>query len=190
MRLFGKDSEQILAGRLRNGEPGAMQEFYNLYAAGLAAVCSRYIGNNADREDVFQDCLVSIISHIGDFKWRGPGSLRAWAMRIAANRSLTFLKEKRRTELYELNDDTACSEEDEQDPETDDIPACEIQRMIMELPTGYRTVLNLYALENKSHREIAELLGIKEMSSASQLHRAKKLLAEKIRKYRADKERI
>lgn len=188
MRLFGKDSEQRLAKRLRDGEPGAMQEFYNLYAAGLAAVCSRYIGNSADRDDVFQDCFVSIISHIGDFTYRGPGSLRAWATRIATNKSLTFLKEKRKAELYELTGTEADAEEPP-DPETDDIPAEEIQRMITELPAGYRAVFCLYVLENKSHSEIAGLLGIKKMSSASQLHRAKSLLAEKIRKYRADKER-
>lgn len=189
MRLFGKDSEKRLAGRLRDGESGAMQEFYNLYADGLAAVCSRYIGNDSDREDVFQDCFVSIISHIGDFTYQGSGSLRAWATKIAVNSSLKFLKEKKRGELYRLSFDVADVPE-EPDPIISDIPPEVIQKMIQELPVGYRTVFNLYVFEGKSHKEIATLLGIKEMSSASQLHRAKNILAKEINKYRANKEKL
>ena len=56
--------------------------------------------------------------------------------------------------------------------------------MIRQLPDGYRTVFNLYAIEGKSHREIARLLGIKEASSASQLLRARRMLARKIEEYR------
>lgn len=59
-----------------------------------------------------------------------------------------------------------------------------LQEMIGQLPTGYRTVLNLYVFEDKSHQEIAQLLGIKESSSASQLHRAKQMLARQINEYR------
>lgn len=59
-----------------------------------------------------------------------------------------------------------------------------LQEMIGQLPIGYRTVLNLYVFEDKSHQEIAQLLGIKESSSASQLHRAKQMLARQINEYR------
>ena len=58
-----------------------------------------------------------------------------------------------------------------------------IQQMIKSLPTGYRTVFNLYVFENKSHSEIAHLLGIKEKTSSSQFSRAKNLLASMIRQY-------
>ena len=76
----------------------------------------------------------------------------------------------------------------EEEPETDDppisdVPPDEIQKMVSQLPTGYRTVFNLYVFENRSHQEIASLLGIKEKSSASQLSRAKNLLAKMIREY-------
>ena len=69
------------------------------------------------------------------------------------------------------------------DIRTDDIPSSEIHRMIRELPDGYRAVFNLYVIEGLSHREIASRLGIREASSASQLHRAKALLATKIREW-------
>ena len=74
--------------------------------------------------------------------------------------------------------------EDEEEPDVGNIPEQVIQEMIKELPEGYRTVLNLYAFEEKSHKEISELLGISESTSASQLHRARSLLARKINDYK------
>ena len=68
-------------------------------------------------------------------------------------------------------------------PPLADIPQSVIHRMIRTLPTGYRTVFNLYVFEERSHREIAGMLGIAESSSASQLHRAKNMLAKRIREY-------
>lgn len=81
-------------------------------------------------------------------------------------------------ELSECDTDIADCE-----PDVDSIPSSVIFRLIRELPDGYRTIFNLYVIENKSHKEIAALLHIKESTSASQLHRAKLLLAEKIRQY-------
>ena len=74
--------------------------------------------------------------------------------------------------------------EEEEEPDVGNIPGQVIQEMIRELPEGYRTVLNLYAFEEKSHREISELLGISESTSASQLHRARSLLAKKLDEYK------
>ena len=178
----GNMNEQRLAERLRNGENGAMREFYSLYAEQLAAICSRYIPDTDDMKDVFQESLIQIITHISDFTYRGKGSLQAWASRIVINESLNFLKAAKHHELMLLDKDVAEEPEDE-DPPIEEIPPDEIQRMVSQLPTGYRTVFNLYVFENKSHQEIASLLGIKERSSASQLSRAKNLLAKMIRDY-------
>ena len=82
-----------------------------------------------------------------------------------------------------LLDKDVAEEPEDEDPPIEEIPPDEIQRMVSQLPTGYRTVFNLYVFENKSHQEIASLLGIKERSSASQLCRAKNLLAKMIRDY-------
>ena len=82
-----------------------------------------------------------------------------------------------------LDRDVAEEAEEDDDPPISDVPPDEIHRMVSQLPTGYRTVFNLHVFENKSHQEIASLLGIKENSSASQLSRAKNLLANMIRQY-------
>ena len=71
----------------------------------------------------------------------------------------------------------------EEEPDIDAIPSSVIFRLIRDLPDGYRTVFNLYVIEQKSHKEIAAMLNIKESSSASQLHRAKAMLAARIRQY-------
>jgi RNA polymerase sigma factor (sigma-70 family) len=186
MNIFGEDKEQKLAKRLRNAESGAMQEFYTLFADYLTAVCSRYISSDDDLKDVFQDCFVNIMTHIDNFEYRGKGSLRAWATRIAVNQSLMFLRSKTQKDRTFVDTD-APDELEVEDPTISDIPPDVLHQMIRELPDGYRTVFNLYVLEDKSHKEIAALLNIKEASSASQLHRAKNILAKKITEYRTQR---
>ena len=174
--------EQRLAERLRNGDNGAMREFYTLYAEQLTGVCSRYITDEDDMKDVFQESLIHIITHFSDFTYRGAGSLKAWATKTVVNESLRFLRDTKRHELLLLDQEVADGPEVD-DPPISDVPPDEIHRMVSQLPTGYRAVFNLYVFENKSHQEIASLLGIKEKSSASQLSRAKNLLAKMIRQY-------
>ena len=177
-----KNDEQRLVKRLRNGENGAMQEFYSLYAEQLTSVCARYIVDKEDIKDVFQDSLVHIITHISAFNYRGPGSLHAWATKIVVNESLKFLRTTKQQELLLLERDVS-EEPNADNPQIVDIPPEILHQMVSQLPTNYRIALNLYAFENKSHQEIATLLGIKEKSSSSLLRRAKDLLAKMIRQY-------
>ena len=177
--------EQRLVKRLQEGDKTAAREFYSLYADRLAGVCSRYITDEEDLKDVFQNALVHIFSHIADFEYRGVGSLQAWTTRVVVNESLKFLREKEQHEMVQL-DNVAVDEIDDDDLSISDIPPDTIRQMLSSLPTGYRTVLNLFFFEDMSHQEIAHLLGIKKDSSASQLHKARKMLTEMIRKYKKD----
>ena len=177
--------EQRLVKRLQEGDKTAAREFYSLYADRLAGVCSRYITDEEDLKDVFQNALVHIFSHIADFEYRGVGSLQAWTTRVMVNESLRFLRTKKQHEIVQL-DNVAVDEIDDDDPSISDIPPDTIRQMLSSLPTGYRTVLNLFFFEDMSHQEIAQLLGIKKDTSASQLHKAKKLLLKMIRKYNED----
>ncbi len=159
-----------------------MADLYHRHIGYLAAVCSRYISSDEDVRDILQTSFMKIISSLDKFEWRGPGSLRAWMTRITVNESLKFLRENEKTrKMFE-----GYVQEDEvvEEPDTDNLSADVIQGMIRELPDGYRTVFNLYVFEEKSHKEIAAMLGITESTSASQFHRAKALLASKIREYR------
>ena len=189
------NEEQRLAKRLNDGDKSAVREFYSRYADYLAGVCSRYIADEEDQKDVFQDAFIHILTHIGNFQYRGAGSLKAWATKVVVNQSLTFLSTKHRHELLlpavplsdKVSFTTTLSQPEDDDPSITDIPPDAIQQMLSQLPTGYRTVLNLYIFEGKSHQEIAHLLGIGKDSSASQLHRAKNLLAKMIKQYNDNK---
>ena len=101
--------------------------------------------------------------------------------KITLNETLKHIQNNRKLKFLELD----VKEMDRPEVETENIPSDEIHRMIRELPDGYRTIFNLYVIDGKSHKEIATLLHIKESSSASQLHRAKAILAEKIKQYKA-----
>ena len=91
---------------------------------------------------------------------------------------------------FEYRGDSIPDVADDSEPDVAGIPAARLHEMIRALPAGYRTVFNLYVFEHKSHKEIAAMLGISENTSASQLHRAKDMLAKKIRNYNsADHER-
>ena len=180
--IFIGNEEQRLVKRLQEGDKTAAREFYTRYAETIAGVCARYIADDEDVKDVFQNTLVQIFSHIADFKYRGAGSLEAWVTKVVVNESLKFLKTKGQCEFLQL-DSEAVNEIGEEVPPIGDIPPTVFRQMLSRLPIGYRTVLNLYVFEGKSHQEIASLLGIKKDSSASQLHKAKKMLAKMIRKY-------
>lgn len=170
--------ESDLLRMVRSGDRTALRIVYDRYSRYLAAVCSRYVADDNDVRDVLHDSFLKIFSGFGSFEHRGEGSMRGWMARITVNESLKFLHRENRLSFVEIAD----IESIEDPPPEPGLPAAEIHRLIRELPDGYRAVFNLFAIEGKSHREIAGLLGIKESTSASQFHRAKSLLAEKIKK--------
>lgn len=175
------DNELQLLGLVRQGNAMAMRRLYSTYVRYLAAICSRYVVNNEDVKDVLQDSFIKIFSNIASFEYKGKGSLKGWITRIAVNESLKFLQRDNRFEFVEISEHKHDQPEEEPDVET--LPSSVLFNLIRELPVGYRAIFNLYVIENKSHKEIAKLLDIKESTSASQLHRAKSLLATKIRQY-------
>lgn len=178
-------SEKSLAEGIRRGDNRAMRDFVASFGGQLTAVCSRYIADDEDVKDVMQEAMIRIISNIQRFQYQGDGSLRAWATRIVVNHALDFLKQKRRTATLFADMEMAADKKiDDSPPDIDDIPADAVNDMIRHLPEGYRMVFNLYVVEGRSHKEISQTLGIKETTSASQLHRAKAMLARQIKEYR------
>jgi RNA polymerase sigma-70 factor (ECF subfamily) len=139
----------------------------------LTAVCQRYIVGEDDVKDVLQESYVKIFMNIGTFQQREEGSVLSWMTRIVVNESLMFIRKKEHGAFIDICEDIPDFEEE---LEVEKFTPDDIHRAIMQLPTGYRTVLNLYVFEDKSHKEIAQILGIKESSSASQLNRAKKMI--------------
>ncbi len=178
--VTSSDEERILNEACK-GNISAQKTLYSLHIRYLAGVCSRYILNREDVKDVLQESFLKIFAALPSFSHRGKGSLRGWMCRIVINETMKFLRKNTLLEFTELTEaeDTAGHDE----PDIDEIPATVIYELIRGLPIGYRTIFNLYVIENKSHKEIAAMLNIKESTSASQLHRAKALLASRIKEY-------
>ena len=164
---------------VRSGDASGMRAFYERYVGFLTAVCSRYVPDRAAVKDILQEVFVKAFDRIGSFEYRGEGSVKAWMHRIVVNDSLKFLRANGKMKYVDDLPDV----EDEQMDSLPDVPAAVVAEMIKSLPDGYRTVFNLFVFEKKSHREIAELLGIKEDSSASQFFRARAMLEKKIKEY-------
>lgn len=180
---WNRDREEKEILRIKQGDASAMRSLYDEHIGYLTAVCFRYVANEDDVKDVLQESFIKIFSSVGKFEYRGKGSVRAWLTRVVVNESLNFLKKSPRLEVAypesELPDKV-----DEEDSCVAEVSPDAIQEMVQQLPKGYRTVFCLYVFEHKSHKEIAELLGIKPDTSASQLHKAKDLLARMIKDYK------
>ncbi len=166
-----------------DGDNTATEWIYRRHVRYLSALCSRYITEDEDIKDVLQEAFIKIFTSLNSFTYRGEGSLKAWMARITLNETLKFLRNNSRLNLASI-DDTDMNIADGNSMETDGISTDVLHQLIRELPDGYRTVFNLYIVDDKSHKEIASLLGIKENTSASQLHKAKAMLAQKIKHYR------
>lgn len=183
MGVLAEDIERKIVERARDGDQKAMKQIYDCYVNYLTATCSRYLPDRGELRDVLQDSFVNIFSSLGRFTYRGEGSLKAWMRQISVNEALKKIRKRKSGKTVEYKWDLP-DLEDEEEPDVGNVPGQVIQEMIKELPEGYRMVLNLYAFEEKSHKEIAELLGISESTSASQLHRARNLLARMINEYK------
>ena len=180
-----KHSERELAEMLQRGDASVLGEVYARYARHLTSVCSRYIIDYEDVRDILQESFIKIFTKGSTFKYREEGSLKAWLRQIVVNESLTFLKKKERQSLVVFDESIIIdtSDDSEEISILPEIPTEVLYQKIRDLPPGYRIVFNLYAIEGKSHKEIAELLGIQEATSASQLSRAKKVLAKRMKEY-------
>lgn len=160
----------------RKQDPKAI---YDFLAPKMFAVCIRYMGNKSDAEDVLQDGFVTLFSKLDTYS--GEGSFEGWARRVFVNTALMSL---RKNDALKMSDslETAWNVQSEVTTQIQDLGYKELMKMISSLPAGYRTVFNLYVVEGYSHKEISETLGISEVTSRSQLMRARAMLQEMMEK--------
>lgn len=166
-------SEQELIRRCKAHDREAQKKLYNRYAPVLLAICRRYVKVLEDAEDVLLESFYKIFSNIGQYE--GKGSFEGWIKRICVNESLMFLRKKHN---FNLSLENSHLQIGDPEPNVEELLfEGDILALLHLLPTGYRTVFNLYVLEGYKHREIAVRLGISINTSKSQLIQAKKKLA-------------
>ena len=174
------ETEQELLEAIRRGEQAALRRLYDRYVGYAMAVGLRYVPQADEVRDVVHDSFVRILTSIAQFTYRGEGSLRAWVGRIVSNRAVDYLRQRQR---FVVVDDVPDQPDEGPPPDVGGVPPEVLTALIGRLPPNYRTVLNLYVFEQRPHRDIAQLMGIRESSSASLYHRARKMLARYIREY-------
>ncbi|TDE12351.1 RNA polymerase sigma factor [Dyadobacter psychrotolerans] len=170
LSLFNHEAQLVKS--LRKQDPKAQRQLYEKYSPRMLGLCFRYAGDEMTAEDIMVEGFMRVFNKIDQFN--GEGSFEGWIRRIMVNEALGFLRKQKR-----ILEDTL-SDEAENIPDyayaDQNLNAEELLALISELPAGYRTVFNLYAIEGYAHSEIAEMLGISESTSKSQLHRARAML--------------
>jgi RNA polymerase sigma-70 factor (ECF subfamily) len=170
-----------LVASCQRSDAEARKKLYELYAPAMFGICLRYVKEKETAKDILQEGFIKIFTKINTYS--GAGSFEAWMKKVFVTTALEYL---RNTAAWRLNvsmDDYGETVVDNFDVSVvAKLSADEIIKHINELPSGFRTVFNLYAVEGYSHAEIARMLGIKEASSRSQLARARQLLQNKIQR--------
>lgn len=175
----GPVEDARLVARARGGDLSAFEALYRRHAGRINALCLRMTGSHALAEDCVQEAFVQAWRHLDRFE--GRSAFTTWLHRIAVNRVLTVQRsESRRPGGFDVSD------EDNPDPwgadpgETDPGKDMDLERAIASLPDGARNVFVLHAVCGYSHQEAADMLGVAVGTCKAQLHRARRLLSERL----------
>jgi RNA polymerase sigma factor (sigma-70 family) len=164
--------EAMLQGCIKN-DASAQQELYHRYSPKMLSVCYRYAKNREDAEDMLQEGFIKVFMQIRQFQNRG--ALEGWVRKIMVHTCINSLKKNKKfTESVDIIYANSISVREDAIPSI--LQAKQVVECIRLLPMGYKTVLNLYAIEGYSHKEIGDMLDIEESTSRSQYTRAKAML--------------
>jgi len=168
------ETDLVKACKKQNAK--AQRMLYEKYASAMLGLCRRYVKGELEAEDVMIKGFMKVFSKIESFE--GKGSFEGWMKRIMINEALSFIRKNKA--MYLETDIEAADKEPDFDNLSTALETKDLLNMIKELPSGYRTIFNLYAIEGFSHKEIGEQLGINENTSKSQLSRARMQLQKKL----------
>lgn len=171
-RLLGYSTETQLIAALQRADNRAQKTLFERYSSKMLTICVRYVSNRYEAEEILMDGFMRVFEKIGQYK--SEGSFEGWIRRIMVNESLMYLRRNKQWRAEVALEDAPAEAEPVYADQN--LVAEDLLNLLEELPAGYKTVFNLYAIEGYSHAEIADLLGITESTSKSQLHRARALL--------------
>jgi RNA polymerase sigma-70 factor (ECF subfamily) len=169
-----KETDLALVARCREGDLGAFEELYRAHAGRLYSLAFRMLGNAADAEDQLQEIFLSAHRKLESF--RGDAALGTWLYRLAMNQILDYVRSRaaRSSQLTDGLDDTSLLMDATGHRLADRaIDRIDLERALGELPEGCRAAFVLHDVEGLEHKEIAQVLGIAEGTSKSQVHKAR-----------------
>lgn len=170
-------TEDELIEGCKRGKRSAQSELFNRYSGAMLGIAMRYSNNRTEAEDALQEAFIKVYKNIVKFEGRRDGSLTNWIKTIVVNTTLSLNKKNKKHHYTEDIENTRIVHH-EVENEVQDIEGTQnkIMHALNQLPTGYRTVFNLYVLEGYTHQEIADILSISVNTSKSQLSKARKFL--------------
>ena len=164
--------EQMLAGSIKRNA-SAQEALYARYSPKMLGVCYRFSKSREDAEDMLQEGFIKVFSQL--HQYRSEGALEGWIRRIIVHTCINIIKKNKKfTDTLDIAYASHLHLKEDYIPSI--LQAKQIVECIRLLPLGYRTVLNLYAIEGYVHKEIAAMLEIEESTSRSQYTRAKSML--------------
>lgn len=159
--------------RCRQGDKIAQKRLFEQLYGPMYRVCLRYVNQQAEAEDCLMRGFMKAFKSIDLFEARNPNDFFFWVRKIMVNESLMALRKRNN---FILSIEEELTHEPVADDTLSSLEAEAIAQLIAQLPTGYRTVFNLYVVEGYDHKEIAGMLGISENTSRTQLAKARKKL--------------
>jgi len=154
-------------------------ELYKRFSGVLFSVCLKYSPNYHEAEDNLQDAFITIFKRIEQFE--GKGSFEGWIKRVTVN---TVLQKYRKQKVFKLTNEEQLEEEVVVEIEDNTIPLDYLLKIVQELTDRYRLVFTMYVLDDYSHKQISEMVGISVGTSKSNLARARGILKTKIEAYK------
>jgi len=177
MAAENQDTERKLIEECLKGNHSAFEQIYSRLAEKMYTVSIRYTQNDSDAQDVLQEAFIRIYKNLSSFRF--GGSFEGWCRRIVVNSSIELIRKRNRRHFEDIDNTDAESTET---GSLEKLKYDDLLSLIRTLPDGYRTVFNMYVIEGYSHKEIAELLGVSESTSKTQLFKARTNLQYKINK--------
>lgn len=175
IQIQGVINQQVFEDCLA-GKRQAQGILYNYFSPKMFGICLRYASDYHSAEDILQEGFIKVFNNLDRF--RGDGSFEGWMKRIFINTSIEYYRKsmnlKKTIDLDKAPDPAFASQV------LSGLATADLLKLVQKLPTGYRTVFNLYAIEGFSHKEIGEMLKISEGTSKSQLARARETLKKMI----------
>ena len=171
------EEQNTLIKQCLQGSQKAQEKLYHLFANKMFAVCLRYSNSNFEAEDILQEGFIKVFKNLKKFKF--TGSFEGWVRRIMVNTAIEFYRKNAKWQYTEDVQDVKIASKAIDVLQT--LKANDILKLVQQLPTGYRTVFNLYVIEGYAHKEIADLLSISENTSKTQLFKARAALQEMIK---------
>lgn len=164
-------SDDILIKKCQQFDSSAQKVIYDRYAPAMLGVCRRYVRDWMEAEDVLSEGFYKAFTKIKQFTF--SGSFEGWLRRIMVNESLMHLRKRNDFNLALESSNLQLTASNQAD---DLANTNSILELLDKLPTGYRTIFNLFVIEGYKHNEIAEQLNISINTSKSQLIKARKRL--------------